>query len=98
MANSIGFVATADRDTMFLYEAECKPHWPKLQTAMLEEVQTHKTNGHWELVDRMDIALACERRTSGRYALPCMGESKATHQGVNFIWETYALVVNWSST
>ena len=55
MADPIGFAATADPDTTNLHEAQREPDRSQFQTAMLEEVQAHETNGHWDLVDSKDI-------------------------------------------
>ena len=55
MSDPISFAATSDPDTMYLHEARREPDWPNFQAAMLEEVQAHENNGHWQMVHRDEI-------------------------------------------
>ena len=40
-----------DDEPLLLEKAMASPHWPKWLEAMLSELNSHKENGTWDLVD-----------------------------------------------
>ena len=42
---------TDDDEPLSLEKAMASPHWPKWLEAMLSELNSHKKNGIWDLVD-----------------------------------------------
>jgi hypothetical protein len=111
MDDPILFAATSDPDTMYLHQAQREPDWEQFKLAMLEEVQAHEDNGHWEVVLRKDIpegtdilpsvwSMKRKRRIDTRAVYKWKARLTVhggkQKQGVNF-WETYAPVVNWTS-
>lgn len=55
LQDPIAFAASADPDTMYLYEARRQPDWPQFQLAMQEEVRAHEDQRHWKLIRRAAV-------------------------------------------
>ena len=48
----LAFAASADPDTMYLHQALKEPDKAQWKKAMVQEVQAHIDNQHWEMVPR----------------------------------------------
>ncbi len=110
VTHPFAFSTTAsDNETYTLKEMLNQPDVPNFVQAMIEEVDAHEKNGHWEVVPRSQIGnnkpiLAVWSFKRKRYPDGTINKWKARlcahggmqQWGVNY-WETYAPVVNWIS-
>ena len=112
MLNPLAFASSnrsGNPDIMYIHEALKAPDRSKFLEAMIEEITSHTTRGHWRLIRRCDApdgttilpavwSMAWKRQAATgevykHKARITVGGHKQEH-GVNF-WETYSPVVNW---
>jgi hypothetical protein len=106
------FAASADPDTMYLREALKQPDRDQFLKAMQKEINDHTENGHWRIVHRSEIpkgmqilpavwSMKRKRRISTREVYKWKARLTAhggkQQKGVNY-WDTYAPLVQWSTT
>jgi hypothetical protein len=106
------FAASADPDTMYLKEAMRQPDREKFIEAMKKEIQDHTDNKHWKLVRRSFIpkgtqilpavwSMKRKRRIATReiykWKARLTVHGGRQTKGINY-WETYAPLVQWSTT
>jgi histone deacetylase 1/2 len=106
------FAASADPDTMYLKEAMRQPDREKFIEAMKKEIQDHTDNKHWKIVRRSLIpkgtqilpavwSMKRKRRIATReiykWKARLTVHGGRQKKGVNY-WETYAPLVQWSTT
>jgi len=111
MEDPIAFVASNNPDILYLDEAMKAPDAQQFEDAMLEEVESHTENEHWEVVSRASVphgtkvlAAVWAFRRKRRILSKQVYKWKARlnihggqqEHGVNF-WETYAPVVGWTT-
>jgi hypothetical protein len=106
------FAASADPDTMYLKEAMRQPDREKFIEAMKKEIKDHTDNKHWRIVHRSTIpkgtpilpavwSMKRKRRIATReiykWKARLTVHGGRQKKGVNY-WETYAPLVQWSTT
>ena len=57
MSNPIAFSAKSDPDTMYLDEALKQPDRKKFIQAMVDEVESHTSLGHWQIIARASVPI-----------------------------------------
>ena len=55
MENPIAFVASTNKDVMYVDQAMREPDKPEFEQAMIKEVDTHTQNGNWIIVPRSEV-------------------------------------------
>ena len=111
MEDPIAFLASNNPDILYLDEAMRADDSHHFEQAMLEEVNSHTDNDHWEVVPRSSVpagtkvlAAVWAFRRKRRILTKQVYKWKARlnihggqqQHGVNF-WETYAPVVGWTT-
>jgi histone deacetylase 1/2 len=106
------FAASADPDTMYLREAMRQPDREQFIKAMKKEIQDHTENKHWRVVHRSSLpkgtqilpavwSMKRKRRIATReiykWKARLTVHGGRQKKGVNY-WETYAPLVQWSTT
>ena len=111
MSDPIAFAASSDPDIMYLHEALKQPDKKEFIQAMVNEVTTHTTRGHWKIIPISEVpngtkilpavwAMRRKRKILTREVYKWKARlnvhgGKQTH-GVDY-WETYAAALKWSS-
>jgi len=107
----IAFVASTNKDVMYLDQAMKEPDCEQFKAAMDEEINAHTKNEHWKVRKRSEVpeftkilpsvwAMRRKRRISTHEPYKWKARinlhgGKQEH-GVNY-WETYAPVVGWTT-
>ena len=105
------YAASADPDTMYYHEAMKEPDRKQFIKAMQKEVESHTSNGVWELVPKSSVpkgmeilpsvwAMKRKRRIATREVYKWKARlnidgSKQT-EGVNY-WDTFSPVASWAA-
>ena len=105
------YAASADPDTMYYHEAMREPDRKQFIKAMQKEVESHTSNGVWELVLKSSVpkgieilpsvwAMKQKRRIATREVYKWKARlnidgSKQT-EGVNY-WDTFSPVASWAA-
>ena len=107
----IAFVASNNKDVMYLDDAMKEPDSDQFKAAMDEEIRAHTENGHWKIRKRLDVpvgtkilpsvwAMRRKRRISTnlpyKYKARLNLHGGKQEYGVNY-WETYAPVIAWTT-
>jgi hypothetical protein len=111
LENPIAMVASSNPDVMYYDQAMKEDDAENFEQAMIDEVDTHTKNGHWEVVKRSQVPVGIRvlqsvwaMRRKRRLATGLVYKWKARLNvhggqqefGVNF-WETYAPVISWNT-
>jgi len=113
MEDPIAFVASNNPDILYLDEAMKAPDAQQFEDAMLEEVESHTENEHWEIVSRALVphgtkvlaavwAFRRKRRILSKQVYKWKARLNIhVHGGQQEhgvnFWETYAPVVGWTT-
>ncbi len=107
----IAFVASSNKDVMYLEQAMKEPDSAQFKAAMDEEVKAHSVNDHWAVRKISELpagtkilpavwAMRRKRRISTnepyKWKARLNLHGGKQEKGVNY-WETYAPVVGWST-
>jgi hypothetical protein len=111
MEDPIAFTASTNPDIMYLDQALKEPDSKQFQQAMLDEVQSHTDNGHWEVIWIWQVpegekilpsvwAMRRKRRIATgeayRWKARLNLHGGKQEYGLNY-WETYSPVIAWTT-